>query len=311
MVVGSPKGLAGVKKKAAELAASRQSFGLRRFTPEFRFDGNKPPTENALNLRVLGDEIIVTTQMHRGVPLPENKYFFGVCRKADPIFADYCYVCDVQAKNFEGDNKQKKRNGLIPTDVAVALAVEMEPVKGSAKSWKPKLVEFEIPQLTEDEKASKAPEESVEYRKLLNKLGAPGSKVMIPNIGMLVGTISGQQALFDIPSRRKSISDRTFEVSRHGAALATKWGWEHEGEDPDYPDPSVLLESFQGKYPFEMPEEWVVRMADEGRYNHFFKLGGNTEGVTEAAAETADDVEPVADSRSELMERLKGAGSGN
>lgn len=305
------KGLAGVSKRAEELASSRQSFGLRRFTPEFRWDGNKPASENALNLRVLGDDIIVPTKMHRGVPLPENKFFFGVCRKADPIEADFCYVCDVMAKEFDGDAKAKKRNGLVATDVAVALAVEMEPImdgRVATDLWKFKLVEFEIPQTTDDERNGKATEEAVEYRKVLDKLGKPGTKVNIPSIGMMIGTISGQQALFDWASRRKTISDRTYEISRTGAGLATKWDWNHEGPDKEQPDPAPILEELRNKYPLELPEEWVARNGSESRYDYFFNLKGDSQSNGESASDSSSDVEPVSDSRAELMERLKGAG---
>ena len=314
MTQGKAKGLAGVKDRAEEIAASRQSFGLRKFTQEFRWDGSKPANENAISLRVLGDDLIVPTKQHRGVPLPENKFFFGVCRHAEPIEDDYCYVCDVLAKNFEGDQKQKKRAGLIPVDIAVALAVEMEPILEGARKvfagWTPKMVEFQIPEVTDSEKDGTATPSEKEYRKLLDGLGEPGKKVMIPHIGMMVGTIAGTQGLFDIPTRKKSISDRVFEVSRHGKALETKWGWEHEGPDEN-PDPSELLAEYAAKYPFELPIEWVERTAAQARYDFFFKL---TPDATVAEGETAatsaeDDVEPVSDSRSALMERLKGKGA--
>lgn len=308
------RGLAGVTKRANELASQRTGFGLRKFTSEFRWDGNKPKNENAISLRVLGDDIIIPTKMHRGVPLPENKFFFGVCRRAFPIESDFCYVCDVLSKEFDGDDKAKKRAGLKPVDVAVALAVEMEPVmEGRVFSgWRPKMVEFEIPQATEDEKTGKATEEARGYRKLLNKLGEPGAKVQVPHIGLMVGTISGQQALFDWPSRRKSISDRVFEVSRTGKGLDTKWDWDHEGPDANQPDPAPLLAEYAAKYPFEMPEEWVMRNGSEERYNYFFKLTDTS--AESVAGETApddrdDDEEPVSDTRAELMRRLQGRGS--
>lgn len=308
MAVGG-RGLAGVSKRAEEIASQRTGFGLRKFTSEFRWDGNKPPAENQLYLRPLGDDIIMSTQMHRGVPLPDNKFFFGVCRKAFPIEADFCHVCDVLNPAFDGDNKLKKRNGLLPTDVAVALAVEMEPVMEGRVfvGYRLKMVEFEIPQTTDDEKSGKATDEAKEYRVLLDKLGQPGAKVKIPNFGMLVGTISGQQALFDIPTRRSSISDRVFEIARHGKGLETKWAWEHEGADRDNPDPAPLLAEYASKYPFELPEEWVIRNAAVDRYNFFFKLGETaTEGGATVAVDKKDDVKPVADSRAELMKRLSG-----
>jgi len=314
VVVGGMKGLAGVHKRAEELASQRQSFGLRKFTPEFRWDGNKPAAENAISLRILGDDIIVPTQMHRGVPLPENKFFFGVCRRAYPISADYCHVCDVLFKEFDGDAKQKRRNGLTQTDVAVALAVEMEAVlEGPRKifaGWKPKLVEFQIPELTDSEKKGEATVEEKEYRALLSGLGEPGKKANIPNIQMMVGTLSGQQGLFDYATRRKSISDRVFEISRHGNKLETKWDWNHEGPD-EQPDPAPLLEEYLSKYPFELPEEWVIRNSAEDRYNYFFKLGPAAgEGEVAASAVAKDEeVEPVSDSRAALMRRLQGKGS--
>lgn len=307
------RGLAGVHKRSEELQSQRANFGLRRFTAEFRWDGSKPPSENAIALRVLGDDIIISTQMHRGVPLPDNKYFFGVCRHAFPIEANFCYVCDVLNKQFEGDAKQRKRNGLTPTDVAVALAVEMEAIlEGPRKvfaGWAPKMVEYEIPQLTDDEKSDKATAEAREFRALLDKLGEPGTKVKIPHIGMMVGTLSGQQALFDYATRRKSISDRVFEVSRKGKTLETSWDWNHEGPDTEMPDPSPMLADFRENYPFELPEEWVIRNASEERYNFFFKLGTPSEEDGESSAATPatdDEVEPVSDSRSALMERLRG-----
>lgn len=309
MAVGV-RGLAGVHKKAEELAAQRQSFGLRRFTPEFRWDGNKPAAENALNLRLLGDELIVPTKQHRGVPLPENKFFFGICRHAEPIEADFCHVCDVLAPAFEGDQKQKKRSGLIPVDIAVGLAVEMEEKREGRVlvGWKPKMVEFQIPDITDGEKKDEATAEEREYRKLLNRLGNPGTKVSIPNIGLLVGTISGQQALWDYATRRKQMSDRVFEISRHGKALDTKWDWNHEGPDNE-PDPSAMLVEYAAKYPFELPEEWVARNAAEDRYNYFFKIGdAAAEAATPTAGDKDDDVKPVASSRDALMERLKGQG---
>ncbi len=308
MAVGG-KGLGTVVKRSEEIASQRTGFGLRKYTQEFRWDGSKPPAENALNLRILGDEIIVSTQMHRGVPLPENKFFFGVCRHAYPIEADFCYVCDVLAKEFDGDAKAKKRNGLTPTDVAVALAVEMEPVmegRVHTGTYKAKMVEFTIPETTEAENKGEATTEAKDYRKLLNGLGAPGAKVKIPNIQMMVGTLSGQQALFDYATRRKTISDRVFEISRHGNKLDTKWDWNHEGPDKE-PDSSVLLAQFLDKYPFELPEEWAVRSGSEDRYNFFFKLGPvNDEAEASTPAVGDDDVEPVSNSRAQLMERLKG-----
>lgn len=312
MAVGA-KGLAGVHKRAEELASQRQSFGLRRFTPEFRWDGSKSAAENAISVRILGDELIVPTKQHRGVPLPENKFFFGICRHAEPIEADFCYVCDVLAKNFEGDQKQKKRNGLIPVDIAVGLGVEMEAVlEGARKTfagWTPKLVEFQIPDTTDAEKNGEVTPEEKEYRKLLDALGAPGTKVNIPNIGLLVGTISGQQALWDYATRRPKISDRVFEISRHGKALDTKWDWNHEGPDAN-PDPSDLLAEYAGKYPFELPIEWVERNSAQTRYDFFFKLTPDAAGDGEAAATSAEEEaeQPVSDSRSELMKRLAGKG---
>lgn len=309
------RGLAGVHKRSEELASQRTGFGLRKYTQEFRWDGSKPPAENAIALRVLGDDIIISTKMHRGVPLPDNKFFFGVCRHAFPINANFCYVCDVLNKDFEGDAKLRKRNGLLATDVAVALAVEMEAVMEGRvfTGWTPKMVEFEIPQLTEDEKKEKATAEAMEYRALLNKLGQPGDKVKIPHIGMMVGTLVGQQALFDFATRRKSISDRVFEISRHGKTLDTKWDWNHEGQDKDNPDPSGMLADFAEKYPFELPEEWAIRTGSEERYNFFFKLTPEASGDEPAAsaAEVEDDVVPVSNSRTALMERLKGKGSNN
>jgi hypothetical protein len=311
VAVGGGRGLAGVHQRSEELASQRQSFGLRRFTTEFRWDGSKPPAENALSLRLLGDEIIITTQMHRFIPLPDNKFFVGVCRKAFPIEANFCHACDVLAPAFDGDNKLKKRNGLVPVDVAVALAVEMEAVmNGRAFSgWKPKQVEFEIPQVTDAEKSGEATADVKEYRALLTKLGEPGSKVKIPNIGLMVGTLSGQQALFDYATRRKTISDRVFEIARHGKGLETKWDWNHEGPDQESPDPAELLASYRDRYPFELPEEWVIRNGSEDKYNFFFKLLNGTEEGAEGVASRADqenDVDPVSDSRSALMERLKG-----
>jgi thiol-disulfide isomerase/thioredoxin len=304
------RGLAGVHQRSEELASQRQSFGLRRFTTEFRWDGGKPPAENALSLRLLGDEIIITTQMHRFIPLPDNKFFVGVCRKAFPIGADFCHACDVLAPAFDGDNKLKKRNGLVPVDVAVALAVEMDAVMNGRvfAGWTPKMVEFEIPQVTDAEKSGEATVEVKEYRALLNRLGEPGSKVKVPNIGLMIGTLSGQQALFDYATRRKTISDRVFEIARHGKGLETKWDWNHEGPDQESPDPSVLLASYKDKYPFELPEEWVIRNGSEDKYNHFFKLNGAGESEESAAAASDKDegVDPVSDSRTALMERLKG-----
>lgn len=265
-----------------------------------------------MSLRLLGDEIIITTQMHRFIPLPDNKYFVGVCRHAFPIEADFCHACDVMAPAFEGDNKLKKRNGLIPVDVAVALAVEMEAVMNGRvfAGWRPKQVEFEIPQTTDAEKSGEATADVKEYRALLNKLGEPGSKVKIPNIGLMIGTLSGKQALFDFATRRQSISDRVFEISRHGKGLDTTWDWNHEGKDQENPDPTELLVEYRNKYPFELPEEWVIRNGSEDRYNYFFKLNGaGEEGAPEgavAAADKDDDVEPVSDSRTALMQRLKG-----
>lgn len=313
MTVGA-KGLAGVHKRAEELASQRQSFGLRRYTQEFRWDGGKPAAENAISVRILGDELIVPTKQHRGVPLPENKFFFGICRHAEPIEADFCYVCDVLAKNFEGDQKQKKRNGLVPVDIAVGLGVEMEAVlEGARKTfagWTPKMVEFQIPDTTDAEKNGELTPEEKEYRKLLDGLGAPGAKVNIPHIGLLVGTISGQQALWDYATRRTKMSDRVFEISRHGKALDTKWDWNHEGPDAN-PDPSELLAEYAGKYPFELPIEWVERNAAQSRYDFFFKLTPDAADAGEAAATTPDDddVAPASNSREALMERLKGKGS--
>lgn len=316
MVVDERRGLAGVHKRSEEISSQRVGTGLRKFTAEFRWDGSKPPAENALALRILGDDIMIPTKMHRGVPLPENKFFFGVCRHAYPIEADFCYVCDVKAKEFEGDNKAKKRVGLIPTDVAVALAVQMETVtKGRAfAGYKVKMVEFEIPAITEAEKKGEQTAEAKEYRVLLDKLGPPGTKVSVPNIGLMVGTLSGQQALFDHAVKHDTVSDRVFEISRHGNKLETSWVWDHDGADRDQPDPSDILKSYQNKYPFEMPEEWVQRMAAEERYNFFFKLSAATTGADsgeEAAASPDDDggVEPVADSRAALMARLAGKGN--
>ena len=309
-------GLAGVAKRSEELASQRGGFGLRKFTSEFRWDGNKPKSENAISLRVLGDDIIVPTMQHRGVPLPENKFFFGICRHAFPINADFCYVCDVIAKEFDGDDKAKKRAGLKPTDVAVALAVEMEAITEGRRfvGYRPKMVEFEIPQTTDDEKSGKVPEEAKEYRKLLDMLGQPGTKVQVPHIGLIVGTIAGQQAIFDWPSRRKSISDRVFEVSRTGKGLDTKWDWDHEGPDQEQPDPAPLLAEYSAKYPFEMPMEWVMRNGSEERYNHFFKLTSD-DSSSEYAGESADDgkdeEDPVSDTRAALMRRLQGKGSGS
>lgn len=309
MSLGDRGGLAGVHKRAEEILSQRQSFGLRRNTPEFRWDGNKPPAENALNLRLLGDDIIVPTKQHRGVPLPENKFFFGICRHAFPVEAKFCYVCDVMGQEFDGDAKQKKRNGLVPVDIAVGLAVEMEPVTTrSTVEWKPKLVEFEIPAIKDAEKSDDATSEDKQYRRLLNGLGVPGAKVLIPNIGMVVGTISGQQALWDYATRRKSVSDRVFEISRYGKALDTKWVWDHDGADKEMPDPTPLLEEFQGKYPFETPEEWVLRNASEERYNYFFKLTDEGSATATPATVEDDDVAPVSNSRSQLMERLRGRG---
>lgn len=313
MAVGAAKGLAGVRERAQELASQRQSFGLRRFSQEFRWDGSKPASENAINLRLLGDDIIVSAKQHRGVPLPENKFFFGICRRAEPIEADYCYVCDVLAKEFDGDAKQKKRNGLIPVDIAVGLAVEMEPIlEGSKKvfaGWTPKMVEFQIPETTDAEKKGEVSAEDKEYRKLLDGLGKPGAKVNVPNIGLIVGTISGQQAIWDWATRRQKMSDRVFEVSRHGKGLETKWDWNHEGPDEN-PDPSGLLAEYSAKYPFELPIEWVERNADQSRYDFFFKLSPEADGGGESASSSSDDDEssPVSDSRAALMERLKGKG---
>jgi hypothetical protein len=308
------RGLAGVHKRSEEIASQRTGFGLRKFTQEFRWDGGKPPAENALAIRILGDDIMISTQMHRGVPLPENKFFFGVCRHAFPIEADFCYVCDDLAKNFEGDAKAKKRNGLVPTDVAVALGVQMEAVwdRKVFAGYKTKMVEFEIPQLTDAEKndpAEPLSAEAKEYRALLNKLGTPGTKVTIPTIQMMVGTLSGQQALFDYATRRPTISDRVFEIARHGKGLETKWDWNHEGPDRESPDPSALLKEYQDKYPFELPDEWAQRMGAQERYNFFFKLGNATGDVSEEGTASADEVEPVADSRAALMARLAGKGN--
>jgi hypothetical protein len=315
MAVGA-RGLAGVHKRSEELASQRVGFGLRKYTTEFRWDGSKPPAENALNLRILGDDIIISTQMHRFVPLPDNKFFNGVCRKAFPIEADFCHVCDVMAKEFDGDNKAKKRNGLVPTDVAVALAIEQEPVMEGRQfvGYRTKMVEFEIPQVTEGEKSGEASAESKEYRVLLNKLGQPGAKVSIPNVGLMIGTLSGKQALFNYATKRPTISDRVFQISRHGKGLETEWDWDHEGPDRDQPDPALILKDLEGKYPFELPEEWVLRNGSEERYNFFFKLGpAPAEGeVAASAGAAADDAEePVSDSRATLMERLKGRGTSN
>ena len=314
MAVGG-RGLAGVHKRSEEISSQRQSFGLRKYSTEFRWDGSKPPQENAKSVRILGDDLLINTQMHRFVPLPENKFFNGVCRHAFPIEADYCYVCDDLAKNFDGDQKQKKRNGLVPTDVAVALAVEMEAVMNGRvfAGYKVKMTDFEIPQITEGEKSGEVPAEAKEYRALLNKLGQPGSKVQIPSIGLMIGTMSGKQALFDYATRRPTISDRVFEIARHGKGLDTVWDWNHEGPDKDSPDPAPLLAEYTGKYPFELPEEWAFRSGSEERYNFFFKLGGDTTGVeAEAVASPdGDDPAPVANSRQELMDRIKGLGSKN
>lgn len=315
MAVGG-RGLAGVTKRSEELASQRTGFGLRKYTTEFRWDGSKPPAENALSLRLLGDDIIINTQMHRFVPLPDNKFFNGVCRKAVPIEADYCYICDDLAKNFDGDAKAKRRNGLVPTDVAIALAVEQEAIMEGRTfvGWRPKMVEFEIPQITEAEKKGEASPEAKEYRTLLNKLGEPGVKVKIPNVGLMIGTINGQQALFDWATRRTTISDRVFEIGRHGKGLETKWDWNHEGKDQDSPDPAPLLKEYQDKYPFELPEEWAIRNGSEERYTHFFKLGpataGATDGESESDGASPDDAEePVSNSREALMARLKGKGA--
>lgn len=314
MAVGA-RGLAGVHQRSEELASQRQTFGLRRFTTEFRWDGSKPPAENALSLRLLGDDIIITTQMHRFIPLPDNKFFVGVCRKAFPITPEgatepqFCHACDVLAPAFEGDNKLKKRNGLIPVDMAVALAVEQEAVMNGRvfAGWRPKMVDFEIPQTTDAEKSGEATADVKEYRALLSKLGDPGAKVKIPSIGLMVGTLSGKQALFDYATRRQSISDRIFEISRHGKGLDTTWDWNHEGKDQENPDPAGLLAEYREKYPFELPEEWVIRNGSEDKYNYFFKLGpAGEEGEAVAAADKDEDVEPVSDSRTALMERLKG-----
>ncbi|HEY6021187.1 MAG TPA: hypothetical protein VIY48_15160 [Candidatus Paceibacterota bacterium] len=314
MAVGS-RGLAGVVKRSEEIQSQRTGFGLRKFTQEFRWDGSKPPAENALSLRILGDDIIISTQMHRFVPLPENKFFNGVCRKAFPITPEnsnpeFCYVCDVVLKEFDGDTKAKKRNGLVPTDVAIALAVEQEAVMNGRvfAGYKTKMIDFEIPQITDAEKNNEATAEAKAYRELLNKLGQPGSKVSIPSIGLMIGTLSGKQALFDYATRRQTISDRVFEISRHGKGLDTAWDWNHEGPDRDNPDPSGLLKEYQDKYPFELPEEWAIRNGSEERYNYFFKLGEAAgEGEPAVSAEAAaDEIEPVSDSRSQLMERLKG-----
>jgi thiol-disulfide isomerase/thioredoxin len=249
--------------------------------------------------------------MHRFIPLPDNKFFVGVCRHAFPIEADFCHACDVMAPAFEGDNKLKKRNGLVPVDVAVALAVEMEAVMNGRvfAGYRPKQVEFEIPQITDAEKndaAEPVPASVKEYRALLNKLGEPGSKVKIPNIGLMVGTLSGKQALFDYATRRQSISDRVFEIARHGKGLDTTWDWNHEGKDQENPDPTELLVDYRNRYPFELPEEWVIRNGSEDKYNYFFKLNAAGEEDAEKASAEKDDVDPVSDSRTALMERLKG-----
>lgn len=305
------RGLAGVHQRSEEIQSQRQSFGLRKFTPEFRWDGSKPPAENQLNLRILGDDIMISTQMHRGVPLPENKFFFGVCRHAFPIQDNFCYVCDVLGKSFEGDAKARKRNGITPTDVAVALAVEQEPVLNGRVQvgWRNKMVDFEIPQVTDAEKSGDATAEEREYRKLLDKLGLPGVKVQVPNIGMMVGTMAGAQGLFDFVTRRPTISDRVYEISRHGNKLETKWDWNHDGADKENPDPTEMLAEFAAKYPFELPEEWAHRTGATERYNYFFKLTPDAKGDGETAASSSDDVEPVSDSRAQLMERLRGKGS--
>lgn len=304
------KGLAGVHKRAEEIASQRQSFGLRKFTQEFRWDGNKPPSENQISLRILGDDLFVPTKMHRGVPLPENKFFFGVCRRAEPIEADFCHVCDVLAKNFDGDAKQKKRFGLVATDVAVALAVEMEAVMNGRifEGWKPKLVEFQIPELTPEEKKDEATSEEKAYRKLLDALGAPGAKVSVPHVAMMVGTLSGQQALWDFALRRETISDRVYEISRYGKGLDTKWDWNHEGVDKNQPDPAPILAELAAKYPFELPEEWVLRNGDEDRYNFFFKLKDDAQTADEGSSSSSP--EPVvSDSRAALMAKLAGKGT--
>lgn len=308
MAIGKAKGLAGVHQRAEEIASSRQTFGLRKFTQEFRWDGNKSAAENQLTLRILGDDLIVPTKQHRGVKLPEGKFFFGICRKAEPIEADFCYVCDVLAKNFEGDQKQRKREGLIPVDIAVGLAVEMESIgKGrNFQGYQPKMVEFQIPDLTESEKKDEATPEEKEYRALLDGLGKPGEKVNVPHIGLMVGTISGDQALWDYAIRRPEISDRVYEISRHGKALETRWTWDHEGQDREMPDPAPLLAEYAAKYPFELPIEYVERNSSQDRYDFFFKLKDNAEGDGEAASSDSDDeVQPVSDSRAALMEKLR------
>lgn len=307
------RGLATIHKRGEELSSQRQSFGLRRFTPEFRWDGSKPPNENGLSLRILGDDIMINTQMHRFVPLADNKYFNGVCRKAFPIGADNCYICDVLFNEFDGDAKAKKRAGLVPTDVAVALAVEMEAMgRGrNFSGYKVKMTEFEIPQITDAEKDGSVSDESKAYRALLNGLGKPGDKVQVPNIGLMIGTMSGKQALFDYALKRPTISDRVFEISRYGKGLETSWDWNHDGADKDMEDPAPLLAEFQAKYPFELPEEWAERNGAQDRYNYFFKLGPSSgEGEAAASAEDKDDApDPVSDSRAALMERIKGKGS--
>jgi hypothetical protein len=307
------RGLAGVHKRSEEIAAERKTFGLQRRTFEFRWDGNKPRMENAIELRILGDDIMIATQMHRFVPLGDNKYFNGVCRKAFPISEPppatpaFCYVCDVRAKEFEGDAKEKRRAGLTPTDVCVALAVEM--VESSKNHYKPKMIEWTIPEITDEEKKGEATAEAKEYRKLLDGLGKPGAKIMVPAIGLMIGTMSGQQGLFDYAMRRDTVSDRVFSISRDGKGLETKWDWNHNGEDRDNTDPSELLASL-AQYPFELPEEWAHRNGSEDRYNHFFKLGEPAEAVTEAVApaqRVSDDPAPVAvasSARQALMDRL-------
>lgn len=305
------RGLAGVHQRSEEIAADRKGFGLQRRTFEFRWDGSKPRSENQIALRILGDDIMIATQMHRFVPLGGNpqKFFNGVCRRAFPIEADSCYVCDVKAKEFEGDAKEKRRNGLTTTDVAVALAVEMEAV--GKRSYKPKTIEWTIPDLTDEEKKGEITADMKEYRALLNGLGKPGTKVHVPAIGLMIGTMSGQQALFDYATRRTTVSDRVFEISREGKGLETKWDWNHDGEDRENPDPTELLASF-AKYPFELPEEWAHRKGSEEFYNFSFKLGAPAEDEGEAAApassKDSDDVKPVSSARDQLMRRLQGKG---
>jgi hypothetical protein len=133
--------------------------------------------------------------------------------------------------------------------------------------------------------------------------------VNIPHVAMLVGTISGQQALWDYATRRPKISDRVFEISRHGKALDTKWDWNHEGPDAN-PDPTDLLADLASKYPFELPLEWVERNAAQSRYDFWFKLTPDAPGDGEAAETSSDEEgeQPVSDAREALMNRVKGIG---